>query len=389
VAAGVPHLAEVVEGSHGQEARTGRPLSADQVEQQPLGLGQLTALPGGHGQVPVGRPTERPVLLGELGHGPSDEGVDPFGVPAAPGQVRARDRDRRGQVGHQARRPPDRRRIRLVAGGRQRRVGIGEQRFGLVHAAHEEGPDRLGQQQSRAGADQLGGQRRHPAVDGGALGALQQRVEVPLDQPRRPDGVAGGQRMPHGVIDQPVALAPGGRGPVQPGHPLGVLLGQAGARQVGEQLVKAPPAPYLVQWLKEQVGPLRLLQQLLAVGPAGDRVAQRPAQPLQHRGLQQEPAEWLGLAVQHLLGQVVQHIAVAAREPLHEAGRGADQGQLVGHPLGQALEQAGAGQELGTRPGDVQLGGQQAIALGELDAGSARRGRLCHGRLAHSHPSNN
>src|ERR1041384_6327948 len=64
------------------------------------------------------------------------------------------------------------------------------------------------------------------------------------------------------------------------------LLCQPGAQQVGEQLVVAPPAAHLVQWQQEQPGPLHLLEQGLAAGPGGDRVAQRSAQPLQHRGLE-------------------------------------------------------------------------------------------------------
>jgi hypothetical protein len=55
---------------------------------------------------------------------------------------------------------------------------------------------------------------------------------------------------------------------------------QAGAEQVGEQLVVAPPAAHLIQRQQEQVGPLHLLQHLLAVAAAGDRSTQRTRQPL-------------------------------------------------------------------------------------------------------------
>jgi hypothetical protein len=55
-----------------------------------------------------------------------------------------------------------------------------------------------------------------------------------------------------------------------------------------------------------------------AVGPSRHRGTQRPRQPLQDRGLQQEDAQRLGLAVQHLLGQVIEDEAVAAGEPGHE-----------------------------------------------------------------------
>jgi hypothetical protein len=107
---------------------------------------------------------------------------------------------------------------------------------------------------------------------------------------------------------------------VQLRHPLGLPLLQAHPQQVGEQVVVAPPATHRIQWHQEQVGPLDRLQQPLAVGAAGDRIAQRPRQPLQHRGLQQEAAHRLGLALQHLLGQIVQHEPVAARKRRHKPG---------------------------------------------------------------------
>ncbi len=48
---------------------------------------------------------------------------------------------------------------------------------------------------------------------------------------------------------------------MQARHPVGLLLLQAGAEQVGEQVVVAPPAAYLIQRHQEQSGPLHLLQQ--------------------------------------------------------------------------------------------------------------------------------
>jgi hypothetical protein len=56
------------------------------------------------------------------------------------------------------------------------------------------------------------------------------------------------------LLGQPVGLEPGRRGPVQFRHPFGPLLVQAGAEQIGEQLVVAPPAAVLVERLQEQVG---------------------------------------------------------------------------------------------------------------------------------------
>ena len=61
---------------------------------------------------------------------------------------------------------------------------------------------------------------------------------------------------------------------------IGPLLQEARTEQAGEQLVVAPPGAHLIQWHQEQAGPLDRLQHRLAVGAAGDRIAQRTAQPL-------------------------------------------------------------------------------------------------------------
>ena len=127
--------------------------------------------------------------------------------------------------------------------------------------------------------------------------------------------------MPYRVIGQTILLAPGRRVPVQGRDPAGPFGLQPGLEQVGEQVVVTPPAAHLVQRHQEQAGLLHLLQHRLAIGPAGDSVAQRARQPVQHRCLQQEPAYRLALPLQHLLGQVVQHVAVAAAEGCHEPGR--------------------------------------------------------------------
>jgi hypothetical protein len=213
---------------------------------------------------------------------------------------------------------PDRRLVRLL--GRLRDAALrGLQRaLDRLQLAADEGQARLGQRQPWAGADQLGGQGGKPTLQRQPLPAQDAGIELAFDQPGRPGGVAGSQGMADGLVGQALCLVPGGHGPVQLLHPLGPLLLEADAEQVGEQVVVAPPAPHLVQRVEEQVGPLGLLEQLLAVAPPRDRSAQRARQPLQDRRLQQEGPQRLGLAVQHLLGQVVQHVAVAAREPLHK-----------------------------------------------------------------------
>ena len=301
----------------------GRPSLGDARRQCALGLCKLAAQPLGHAQVPVGVGCQQPLGLADLGKGPAAECDRAFGVATEQGQQGAPERDRCGHVGQVARRAADRRLERLIDHDRSAclRASGGIQRdLGRLHAMAEESQARLGQQQPRPRAGQPGGQRRKPPLQGRAFAAQEKRVGVPLDQPRRPGGVPGGQGVPHRVIGQPMLLAPGGRVTVQARDPAGSLLLQAGAQQVGEQVVVAPPAAHIIQRHQEQVRPLRLLQHRLAAVPAGDRITQPAGQAFQQRGFQQEGAHLLALALEYLLGQVVQDIAVAAAERRHEPG---------------------------------------------------------------------
>ena len=117
-------------------------------------------------------------------------------------------------------------------------------------------------------------------------------IEVLLDEPGGPGHLPGRDRVADGVIGQLMIGIPGRRVSVQL-HGAIWLGFQPGAEQVGEQLVVAPPAADLIQRQQEQPGSLDLLEQGLAAGPAGNRVAQRSGEPLQHRGLEQEGARLL------------------------------------------------------------------------------------------------
>ena len=105
-----------------------------------------------------------------------------------------------------------------------------------------------------------------------------------------------------------------------PGTRSGYSVEEPGAQCVSEQVVVAVPLPLVVERDDEQVPALEDLQPLAAVVAAGERVAQRPRQLREHRGVEEEPANVLGLAVEHLLDQVVQDEAVAAGERVDEAG---------------------------------------------------------------------
>ncbi len=72
------------------------------------------------------------------------------------------------------------------------------------------------------------------------------------------------------------------------GNVLGLLVQQARLQHVGEEVVVAIPPTPVVERDEEQVPSIERLQRRLAAALAGDGVAQRPAQPGQDRGLQQE-----------------------------------------------------------------------------------------------------
>ena len=93
-----------------------------------------------------------------------------------------------------------------------------------------------------------------------------------------------------------------------------------------------------------------------AVGAAGDGVAQRPGEPVEDGGAEQEVADLARLPGQHLVGQVVDDEPVAAGERLDEAG-----------DLGRARD---AAQREG---GELQAGDPALGALLErLDVGGGR-----------------
>jgi len=123
---------------------------------------------------------------------------------------------------------------------------------------------------------------------------------------------------------------------------------------------------------------------------------------LKHRGLQQERAHPLGLAGQDLIGQVVQHKAVAAAERRREPGRvrvpaQRQSGQLqprgpslgAGHQrrhrrTGQARPGRLAQQRRRLLTGEPQIGGAQ---LSQLTAGPQPRQRQRRVSPAgHHHP---
>src|SRR5262249_26615271 len=102
------------------------------------------------------------------------------------------------------------------------------------------------------------------------LTALQPRLHVPFDQPGRPPGFAGGQRVPDSVVGEPVLLMPSGSSGTSAGR-----FAQGGHRASwrtdGGSVTSGARHPAAAQ----KVDPLQLLQLPLAICSAGHRVAQQ------------------------------------------------------------------------------------------------------------------
>ncbi len=85
-----------------------------------------------------------------------------------------------------------------------------------------------------------------------------------------------------------------------------VLDPQLGSQQLREHCVVAVPRVFAALETDDQcVAALEVTQHPCAVVPAGHRVAERAGQPVEHGGLEQEPAPIVGLVVQRLLQQEV------------------------------------------------------------------------------------
>ena len=96
----------------------------------------------------------------------------------------------------------------------------------------------------------------------------------------------------------------------------GLLAAQVRLQDVGEQVVVPVPVALVVQRHQEEVRALQPLEHRPAAAPLEDGVAQVAAEHVEDRCPFQEVADLVGLAGEHLVGEVVHDVAIGPGEAL-------------------------------------------------------------------------
>ena len=236
-------------------------------------------------------------VVGRLGEVERTVGVldRPLGVPG--------DERERGAVHLHLRREAGE--LRVVEHDRRRRVDGGvepsldalQERLdpGDLTADHER-TDEL-DAQHRSGREELVGQGREPPASGRLLPGLEHDRRGQLDELCGPLDVVAGHRVGDrlGLIAR--RLVPGARSPMQLVDPLGLLVQHPRPQHVGEEVVVAVPEAAIVERDEEEVRPIELLEHRLPAAATGHGIAQRPGEPVEDRGLEQEAPDLVGLAL--------------------------------------------------------------------------------------------
>ena len=207
--------------------------------------------------------------------------------------------------------------VRAVQQG-GRGVQRGGRGGGLAVGQRERGGDQRGR---RPGRGRLGRHLPEPAGQRAAAVRVGQRRgrEFLHRQPGGQRPVPGRGGLPHRVRQQPVALVPAGRPPVQAGHLGRALQPQLEPQHLGEQRMVTVPAA--AGRLDEGVAPGQLGQRPGALVPAGQLRRDPGADPVHDAGLQQQVPDLGGLVIQRLLHQVPGDRAVLRGQLLDELPR--------------------------------------------------------------------
>jgi len=197
-------------------------------------------------------------------------------------------------------------------------LGLLHKSLGRVQVSPVRLHQALDQAQRRAGSHHLVWEHRQPALEDHVLAAPEGFIRMLLNEPSCPGRIPRRRGMVDRFVDQPVLLTPGGGPSVEVRDVCGLDPVQPGTEEIAEQVMVSVPVALLIQRDHEQVGAFQSLQHFLAIRPPGHLVTQRAGESLEDRALEQEHPHWLRLAVEHLVAQVVEDVALGPREGLQE-----------------------------------------------------------------------
>ena len=103
--------------------------------------------------------------------------------------------------------------------------------------------------------------------------------------------------MPHRVLGQIVAFVPFAGATVKHGGTFGDGAQQSRPQHVGEEVVIAVPLTPVVEGNDEEIRSLQHHEHRATTVMRGDRIAQRTAEAVEDRGLKEEVAHIVGLAL--------------------------------------------------------------------------------------------
>ena len=170
----------------------------------------------------------------------------------------------------------------------------------------------------------VGGQRCQPVKDRDHGAAEMDGHLLALDQALGAINVGTGGGVAESLDGQAMSLVPTAGPNVQRARACLVAAREALLQPLPEKLAKeaviAVPLPLTVQGHDEEIGALEVFQGLLPRIPLHEGITERAAEPVENGGPQEEGLDALGLMTQDLLGQVVQHKAVAAGKRTDETG---------------------------------------------------------------------
>ncbi len=99
-----------------------------------------------------------------------------------------------------------------------------------------------------------------------------------------------------------------------------LFLLQIGGEYVGKEMVVAKPVARAIQRYDKEVASLQAIQQRGAVALAGYGIAERAAQAVENRGLEQKRAHAFRLPLQNFFNQIVHDVPVVAGKSSDEVG---------------------------------------------------------------------